>query len=246
MDEEYIEIDLRPPADVAERCIILATLIRRIWIESSFASTAAEDWNAEAFDLREWLRAEGLWNSLTISEVDFLQRPVGELTEDEIASVAWQAGGLATLAWALRLVDLLPAGDLGDMTTVVQSVPAPWDNIMEWRQGARLRLEDEIAMERDRAEILEWRVAIEGPMRLSPGHERADYVAAIADVLHEARASGLLESDTGIDLVIGGRPVTSFDAQELERLSALAEERLRALNWTCGYGATWDTVPLDV
>ena len=246
MDEDYVEIELRPPDEVAERCIILAALIRRLWIETSFAATDAGDWSGEAFDLREWLRAEGLWTSLSAPEATILQQTVGDLEEDRIAVVAWQAEGLATLGWALGLADLSPPGELGDITAVVRAVPAPWDNTREWVRGARLRAEMEIAMERDRAEILEWRIGIEGPRRLSTGQERVDYVGTIAEVVREARASALLAPDGATDFAIGGRPVTSFDGLELERLSALAEERLRALNWLCGYGTTWDAVPLDV
>ena len=246
MDEDFVEIELRPPREVAERCIILAALIRRLWIESSFASADPGDWRAEAFDLREWLRAEGLWNSLTTDEMDFLQRSVGDAAEDQTAAVAWQAEGLTTWGWALGLADTLPPGDLGDVTTLVQAVPAPWDNISEWTRAAHLRSETEIATERDRAEILEWRIGIESSRRLSGGQERADYVAAIAEVVREARASALLEPDSDTDFTIGETLVSSFTDRELERLSALAEERLRALNWLCGYGSTWDAVPLDI
>jgi Domain of unknown function (DUF4272) len=246
VDEDFVDIELRPAREVAERCIILATLVRRLWIESSFTSTDAGDRSAEAFDLREWLRAEGLWNSLTSSEVDFLQQNVGGVTEDQSAIVAWQAEGLVTLSWALGLVDLSPPGKLGNITTVVQAVPAPWDNIKEWILNACLRPEMEIAAERDRAEVLEWRIGIEGPRRRSTGEESAEYLATIAEVIDEARASALLEFDGGTDFMIGSSLVTSVADQDLERLSALAEERLRALNWLCGYGTNWDAVPLDV
>ena len=246
MDGDYVEFELLPAPEVAERCVILAALIRRLWIETSFAATKAENWTGETFDLREWLRTEGLWDSLTTAEADWLQRSVGDMTEDEAAAVAWQAEGLATLGWALGLADLLPPGELGDIATVVQAVPAPWDTIRPWINAARLRPEAEIARERDRAEILEWRFGIESPRRLSTGQERADYDAALADVIHEARASGLLESDANADFTVAGKLVTSFNERDLERLSALAEERLRALNWLCGYGAAWDTVPLDI
>ena len=246
VDDDYVEIALRPPREVAERCIILAALIRRLWIESSFTPTDPGDLSAEAFDLREWLRAEGLWNSLTTAEKDFLQQNVGDLTEDQTAIVAWQVEGLATLGWALGLAALSPPGDLGDVTAVVQAVPAPWDTIGHWTRAARIRPETEITAERDRAEILEWRLGIEGPRRRSGGQEHAAYVAAIGEVVREARASALLGSDSDTDLAIGDTPVTSFTNHDLERLSANAEERLRALNWICGHGASWDAVPLDV
>jgi hypothetical protein len=244
-DDDYIEILLRPPTLAAERCVILAALIRRLWIESSVADSNGEDWRAEVFDLREWLRAEGIWTGLTVDEAGFLQQSPGGVTEDELAVVAWQAEGLATLGWALGLTDLLPPGNLADIASVVQATPAPWDSTVEWMRGARFRPEVEIASERDRAEVFEWRVRAETSRRVANGQERIDYLAAIGDVVQEARASGLLDSSAD-DFVIGDKAIAAFDDQDLERLGALAEERLRALNWLCGYGTSWDDVPLDI
>ena len=245
-DDDHVDIELRSAATVAERCVILAALIRRLWIESSFALENAEDWADEAFDLREWLRTEAIWTSLTALEADILQRPVGGVSEDDLALYTWQAEGLATLGWAIRLTDLLPPGDEGEISAVVQAVPAPWDSTAAWMRGAQLRSEAEIAIERDRAEIYEWRIALESPRRFATGQEQVDYMAAIRDVVREAGATGLLDRKAGTDFSIGDRPLPEFDATSLERLAALAEVRLRALNWLCGFGSSWDEVPIDI
>jgi hypothetical protein len=245
-DDDHFDIELRSPATVAERCVIISTLVRRLWIESSFASGNAEDWTTEAFDLREWLRSENIWTGLTTFEADFLQRPVGSVTEDDLMSTTWQAEALATLGWAMGLTDHLPPGDLGDITAVIQAVPAPWDSVSAWVLGAWLRSEAEIAVQRDRAEIFEWRIGIERPFRLATGQERSDYIEAIENVVREAGGSGLLEREPGSEFSIRDSPLASFDDLSLERMAALAEERLRALNWLCGFGSSWDDVPLDV
>ncbi|MGH2614015.1 MAG: DUF4272 domain-containing protein [Thermomicrobiales bacterium] len=246
MDEDELDIELRSPADVAQRCIILAALIRRLSIETSASSTHDVELDGDAFDLKAWLQTEGIWDRLTAFEADFLRRPVGQLSEDEIATVAWQAEGLATLGWSLGLVDALPPGELGDAARVLHVVPAPWDQTRQWLRGVALRSEPDVADERDRAEIFEWRIGLEGPRRVASVPLQREYAQAIADVAQEAIAAGLIEGAGDDDLTIGDRLLASFDDQELERLSAIAEERLRALNWLCGFGDAWDRVPLDV
>ena len=67
----------------------------------------------------------------------------------------------------------------------------------------------------------------------------------IQEVAAEAAAAGLLGAPGG-DFVIGGRDLSSFNDDDLSKLAATTEERLRALNWLCGFGASWDDVPLDV
>ena len=245
MDDEYIDIELRAPSTVAERCIILAAIVRRLWIESSATSSSSDNWFAEVFDLREWLRTESLWNALTALEIDVLQRHVGDLSEDDVAELARHVEGLATLGWALGLAELAPLGNLGDVSPVVHTVPAPWDNSAAWISGTRLRHEEDIARERDRAEMLAWRIKVEGPSRISRGAERISYLAAIQKVAREVRETGL-SSGAGNEITIDDRPLTSFDDRDLERLEVVADERLRALNWLCGFGATWADAPLDV
>jgi hypothetical protein len=243
--DDELDIELRSPAEVAVRCIALASLIRRLSIESLAAERMDDGLAGDAFDLRAWLQSERLWETLTIFEVSALDRPLGDLTDDELATMAWQAEGLASLGWALGLSELAPLGELSHVEAVLTLVPSPWDATGKWRDEASLRPEPEIAHERDRAELFEWRIGVEGPRRASTGSERAEYVAAIAEVASEAEASGLADVLQG-DVMIAGVPPSSLDANALERLAILAEERLRAMNWLCGFGDSWDRVPLDV
>lgn len=243
--DDELDIELRSPAEVAARSIALACLIRRLSIESLAQDRNDEALAGEAFDLRAWLQTERLWSSLETSETAFLDRPLGELSDDEMATIAWQAEGLASLGWALGLADLSPVGDLSSVESVLTRVPSPWDSAAPWIADARLRSEPEIARERDRAELIEWRVGLESPRRLATDQERADYDRAIAEVAREAASAGLVDAANG-DSLITGAPAANLDSEALERLAALAEERLRALNWLCGFGESWNTVPLDV
>jgi hypothetical protein len=245
VDDGDLDIELRAPEEVAERCIILAALIRRLSIESLASDRNDEGLSGDAFDLHAWLQNENLWDSLGNAEVTFLERPLGHLDDDEMAFVAWQAEGLASLGWSLGLAELQPLGELRQVQAVLELVPSPWDAAAAWIGNAGLRPEPDIARERDRAELFEWRASIEAPRRVATGPERTEYDEAIADVASEVEGTGLAVVANG-DLLITDSPLASLQDDTLDRLTALAEERLRALNWLCGFGDAWDRVPLDV
>jgi hypothetical protein len=245
VDDGDLDIELRDPEEVAARCIVLAALIRRLSIESLASDRNTDGLSGEAFDLHAWLQTENLWDSLGVAEVAFLDRPVGHLNDDEMASVAWQAEGLGSLGWGLGLAELLRLGDLSQVEAILRLVPSPWDATAPWIAKAALRPEPDIARERDRAELVEWRVSVETPRRLATGQERTEYDDAIADVTSEAAAAGFAATESG-DVLLAGSPIVSLHDESLEMLAALAEERLRALNWLCGFGDSWDRVPLDV
>jgi hypothetical protein len=40
--------------------------------------------------------------------------------------------------------------------------------------------------------------------------------------------------------------VARVDTVLVEYAAAIEFERLRAFNWVCGYGQTWDDVPLEI
>ncbi len=244
-DEHELDIELRLPAEVGERCIVLAAMIRRLSIESLAETEGDERLAGEAFDIRGWLQTEGLWSRLTAAEGAFLDRPVGGLDDDELAAVAWQIEGLVALGWALGLTELPDLGDLSLVEPVIRSVPNPWDQSASWLRSSVLLPEPDIARERDRAEILEWRIGLEVPRRSASGHEDRDFTRAIADVVSEAIAAGFASDVHDGDFTVVGKPVTTHAEADLERLAVLAEERLRALNWLCGFGNSWDDVPLD-
>ena len=243
--EDEFDIELRSQANVGVRCIILASLVRRLSIESLARDRTDNSLAGEAFDLRAWLQTEGMWSSLEGAEPELLIRPLGELTDDEMATMAWQAEGLASLGWALNLSEMSMIGDLSNVEFVLKRVPSPWDTAAPWIADVELRPEPEIARERDRAELIEWRVGVETPRRLATGQERADYDQVIAEVVHEAASAGFVNI-TNDDFIVAGTAIPELDDEGIERLAALTEERLRALNWVCGFGDSWETVPLDV
>ncbi len=246
VDDDELDIELRPAAEVAARCIILANVIRRLWIENLAVTAMTDDLAGEVFDIRSWLRTEGFWKCLTVRERENLSRPIGKLNDEVRAAVVWEAERLAVLGWALNLADAPAPGGLGDVDAVIRTLPSPWESTSSWVQQARLRDEAQIVLARERAEIFEWRIRVEPDRRLGSGQERTELEETIAQVAREARIAGLIEGRSDDAFTTGPIPLHALDVQELEQFAALAEARLHALNWVCGFGDSWDEVPIVV
>jgi hypothetical protein len=206
---------------------------------------AEDDPAAAAFDLREWLRGENLWDVLTPDEVAFLAQPVGH--EMPVAFDTWSLGeSLATLAWTLGLIASVEPHLAPDFATLIDAIPSPWDATSSWVASQRLRPELEIATERERAELWEWRLATEIARRAATAGELGQIESAIFDVTYEAEQTGLLgprnvQGDYELWKAIG-----ELEDEAIASSRLFAEHRLRALNWVCGFGDRWDSVPLDI
>lgn len=244
--ESDIEIELRSPPEVAARTLVLATVCRRALLEVA-AGDPDDDPEAERFDLAAWLRAEGVEDATTPRERAVLRTKVGLLDPDEAAAASWGGEALAALGWALGLVDPLPPLDTPtDLIPLMSRLPAPWEPTTSFRHAATLRDEAMVARERERAEVWLWRVDAAEALEAARPNQRADILAAVAEVAAEAAAAGLVPDLVRGDFSSHGRPFRDLDRAEIAALGETAEPRLRALNWLCGFGTDWENVPLDV
>ncbi|MGI8685828.1 MAG: DUF4272 domain-containing protein [Acidimicrobiales bacterium] len=69
--------------------------------------------------IARWVRSAGLGAELEPHEEALLQRPSGQIDHAELAYGSWQVEGAAVLAWALELLDDLPAYDAAVDPTLV-------------------------------------------------------------------------------------------------------------------------------
>ena len=243
MDDE-IDIELRPPQDVARRAIVLTTLLRRIALEN-LQGTGSREAEDEAFDLREWLQVEGLRATTTEREAAILAAPCGSLGSEWVAEFSWQGEALAALLWALGHIPApLPVDSTFHLD--ITGIPAPWDSTVEWVSTAQLRAEETIANERERAEIWHWRLVVEALRRAADGPELLEIQRAIAEVVTDAIAVGLLAGSVTSDFAVAGAAMREIPETTLDSLTSTWEQRLWALNWAVGFGSSWDDVPLDV
>jgi imidazolonepropionase-like amidohydrolase len=79
---------------------------------------------------------------------------------------------------------------------------------------------------------------------LLPGEPAPDPRPAIAARARHLQAQGVFTAIGG-DFPAFGKAYGSLSEEEWSATHQIALSRLRALNWLCGFGADWDTVPLE-
>jgi hypothetical protein len=114
------------------------------------------------------------------------------------------------------------------------------------RLGAEFPLAVASSSNRPVIEAVLSRAGIADLFAATPPSERAPLSTAIRDVAHDARNAGSISGLARDDFPVRGLPYRDLDPETLPDLAAIAAERLRALNWLCGFGPTWDEVPLDL
>jgi hypothetical protein len=245
VDLDEIDVELRPPEEVLARILILSTILRRLALENA-ALDGEGDPIADAFDEREWLRDQDLASQLTASETALFDSPVGSIASEVITEVSWQGEALVALAWAIGALNMPPVDTTSDPRPIMDLVPRPWDSIKPWMSDPAFVSESDAVRQRELAEIWHWRATTELLRRKASLADRRDYEAAIEEVAAEARTAGLVSALRDGDFPVRGRSVKEISDTEVDELVAVSGQRLRALNWLCGFGKSWDDVPLDV
>ena len=242
-----IEINLRAPAEVAARVILLAAICRRAYLERAEVDDGSDDPEADRFDLVAWLRTEGLDPVAAPSERHLLQTRLGRLGSDKIDAASWQTEALAALAWAMGVLEALPPYHIPvDPGPLLDAVPSPWDKTSQFRTSVRLRPEEVIAAQRERAELWHWRATMVDLLLEARPRETQQLNTVIREVADEASRAGLIDQAVASDFGVDDRPYRDLDEDAVDVATVIAAERHRALNWLCGFGSDWDSVPTDV
>lgn len=237
-DDDAVEINLRPPAEVAARLLILIALARRGFLELRPDLIADDSPEAERFDLESWLTEEKLLGSLSSAELALIEAPVGQPTADNTVDATWRIEDAVVLAWALELIPSIPPYDeAADAAGVIDALPAPWSRTTEFRTSARLRDEATLADAReqaelwaDRADIYWWHLeASDGRADTEP-----DLPQIVSDLAAEAFAAGLIASPLAGDFPTRDGAYRDLPPETIEQLQMIADRRLLSLNWLCG------------
>lgn len=232
--EDTIDIQPWPVIELIGRGVTLATVARRGILEVDDERDAF-DLETDRFDLSTWSRTE-LQNWITDEEIRILNASIGDLTDEDLASCDDALVSASAIAWALRAVDTthLPLPDVDDVGELtLRWAPEPWDKVRSLQSRARLRSDDELAAERERWELWYWRA--------TDGVEEPD---AVREVVEEVQDSGLIAIIDGDFAHDEGTPFARLSEDDRDDVVWLAELRLRALNWVCGFGETWESAPL--
>lgn len=237
--DDFIDIELRSAADVAARAIVLATVTRRGILE--VAPQSDEDAEATRFDLALWLGS----NPHIVqeaAEVTLLGAPIGSLTEEELDICLDAAEATVTLDWCLAATNTAlpqPSSQV-NLEPVIERLSQPWQDPMPAIASAVLRTEQDIAIERERAEIWWWRASL-----LPEDLDDTETQAALRAVASEAATANLIDTIDS-DLALLGRSFAEHDEDTQATVLAIAAVRLRTLNWVCGFGESWTDAPLDI
>ena len=244
-DDLEIDITLQPLPLAAARLLVVGAVCRRAFLElDPVAADATDDPEGDRFDLTAWLTEEGLDPFVSVAERQLLNRRLGRLSPEEAEAASWQIEAAAALAWALEIVEEPPPLDAPvDVTVLLTLLPSPWDKTRAFRANAELLPEEMIAFERERAELWHWRASVEADRARVTGRDAIEHNAAIREVATEAAAAGFFSDPIGNDFPVAGQSYRSVSPEVRETLTAIATERLRALNWLCGLAASWDDVP---
>ena len=233
MDDEFLDIQIQETDDIGARMVLLSAIgfwpqfenyrDRQIWLT--------------------WLERLQLLDIATDAELALLRRRCGPTDEDaDISSRAFDA--LWALAWSVRLHDesgiSLGTEALGEL---IDGLPTPTEPIEPFLDEIAVRTEDEIALERERAEVRNWRMAAEVALRTQSGMEATETRQAIAEVVLECSTSLAFGDVDGIDFLLGDAHVGDLADEVLEAAMIASEETLRALNWVCGLN-DWESIQL--
>lgn len=240
--EDELEINLRPAPEIARRLLILAALTEHLSIADGDLPSPDER-AVSTFDIREWLRTEGIWPDLTQDEVMLLADGTRPDEEPDQFSVQETLEALGALAWSLHLVPDLQADSPASVDTLIPSLPHPWDSTGPWMRDLEVRSLDEIAIAREAAELWTWRFLAEDDLREAFITEQEALREVIREAEREGRAAGILPRG---GFRVQGRDISTLNITERNTLLATFLARLQALNWVCGYGDRWDSVPLDI
>ena len=239
--EETIDLEPRSVDAIARRLAILAALVRRASFEPALESSDdAFMRETDRFDLYSWVQREAA-SDLTQGERRLLGAPAGDLSPEDLDECLYAVVPARALAWALRGIDMIEAivPDPDISNALLSWAPAPWTELDKWYRKIDLRSDEALGIERERWELWYWRATLQVE-DLEPGEDLADVVASVAS---EAKAAGLV-STTERDFAVESTAFHGLPYEDQDAIGAMAEATLLAMNWTCGFGDDWDSVPL--
>ena len=233
-EDDELDIDLRDPDDIGARIILLSAL--SVWPEINESE--------ECVAWQKWLDAQDVLTVATESELGIVNGLAGaHLTESEADLCDRAIDSVVVLAWATALSDELPGLRLTtiDNDDLSERIPFPDEPIGPFLDQLLLRDETDVALERERAEIWNWRLAIEEIRRKDSGADPGEIEEAIREVVLESAISFAFTEIDAEDFLVEGVPVRKLEDEYLESLVVTSEERLRAFNWLCGL-TDWDHI----
>ena len=244
IDDDSVDVNARPAAEIARRAIALITVARRGFLEELVNDDDEQERfsvETDRFDLYSWSRTE-LAESVTSAELGIMATPVGSLSEDQLEQCADALISSEPLCWCLGLVDIPPVPDFTSDETLgnlFEWSPEPWTALEPFTSKLTVRDDETLALERERRELWYWRLTIDE----IDTQQSDDLPGVIRDTAREAGHLNLVETIAD-DFAWNGQPISALPAARTVELASIVALQLHALNWACGLGSTWESTPL--
>ena len=247
----------RTPEEVATRVVCLGAIVTRSTSEDLIAEgVVSPDFVALthcapddlAGSINAWLEKDLLVSYLSPSERAWMAKPSGTWPRQEILDSFWRREALMALEWALQIVEPFPPQDV--QLPLQDLLESSWlfKETVRFREGASLRLPQEISKQRDIAEFWLWRSRTSTLQGYSE-EELRNYKTSkekLRAIVDRAAAAG--EKNGAFQRIDGdfpalGKPFRDLSSDEWSLMNSICTERLYGLNWLCAEPSLeWDSV----
>jgi hypothetical protein len=234
---------------VARRILILHAVVQRVLLDLSAGNRGQSDQDPDEalFDLRASLMVSGADQELTASERAFISSPEARIAENEGYDFVWDIEALSAILAATGLIDALPPPPrLSDVRAITTLFEAQETDTRKLVSTMSLPDDESAARARELAELWVWRASIERELRDAAATEQEALRADIREVAFEANDAGLIEASPAGDFAVDQQAIGEWSDDELAEFELASGTRLRAMNWLCGFGESWEDTPIDI
>jgi hypothetical protein len=246
---DFLDIEFRPAEQIARRILVLHAVVQRVLLDgwAGRRDQSDQDPDEDLFDLRASLMVSGADAELTASESAFLSSPEARTPVNEGYDFVWDIEALSAILAATGLIDALPPPPrLSDIRPISPLFDEQDIDIRSLISAMSLPSDETAAMIREVAELWFWRASIERDLRAATGPEREQLRSDIREVALEADDAGLIEVSPAGDFAVEQQAIGEWSDDELAEFELASGARLRALNWLCGFGVSWEDTPIDI
>jgi hypothetical protein len=262
-------MDSRPnAAEVAGRLLALRCVVThamatppRDSLEQLFGQRSVAE--REDFAQKSESLAKAYWNTVNVSPIfpylspwerEFANSTILTTSSQDQIDALWRAEAAQVLMWALCLIAELPALDAQANPNLLRSEAL--SRPVEFLASPVLRSEREIDHAREIAELWHWRSRTEELIRDGrslPSDENLikQGIRSYHDIVRLAASAAHQRNDVHLviagDFGVKGKAYAQLTLEEWSEARSISLERLRALNWLCGYSPNndWDSTPTD-